>query len=106
MKERCPVRKQRGISPWQKIRSPWSDIICKECNTGFRLHRGFRLLWHIAAFPATFVLVGLCFLYIPFAYAIYLAFLAIMTIAFTGAFVPLVEKENQEGVPSVLRDFL
>ncbi len=87
-------------------RSLWSDIFCKECNTGFRPHRGFCWLWQIFAFPATFVLVGLCFLYIAFHYEIDVAFAAMMAVTFTGAFVPLVEKKNQEGVRSVLQDFL
>ena len=57
------------------------------------------------ALSATLVLVGLCFLYIPFHYEIYVAFAAMMAVTFTGAFVPLLEKKHKKGFRSVLEDF-
>ena len=87
------------------MRFPLSDIICKNCKTAFREHRLWCWIYAILAMPATFLLVWSS-TYVPWPYGIYLVGLGIFVVFVSGAFIPLVKKKNQEGVRSVLEDFL
>ena len=105
MKDRCPVCGSRGISYWQKARFPWSSIVCKSCETDFRLHRGWRCVWAALSLLGFLFLIWLCLLYVPWPYTPYAALLAFLAVTFSGIFIPVVPKEKAKGVKGLLEDW-
>lgn len=57
---KCPVCRERGISPWDRIFSSiWAKIICKYCGTRFKLGLKTTIVWALLSYPIGLAILAL-----------------------------------------------